>query len=279
MYKTLVFLMTVAMKAIDQPIQESDEPTKIKVKKSFIVSSDPIKIVSEGGFSLAINEPECDDCRTTISVILPEIDTDDTFPILIDINEPNCDNCRTTYSVILPKVGDSNEDPKPTLVDVEDKKFENYRLTVSVILPRKAQEDKPIVNLSDAKDGSSKKVLTLEFSKKVTTQKEPLKVNIASRILEEEYTFTSKKLTTLKVQPDIRNRSLQIDYTLGKDSPAHLYLQSCTGEVVKRLINGEEQKAGTHSLILDVKDLKEDTYILTVATNDDIDTKKIVLMK
>lgn len=278
MFKTLIFLMTVAMRAIDQPTKESNEPTIMKAKKPFIVSSNPIKIVSEGGFFLAINEPKCDDCRTTLSVILPEIDTDPTFPILLDINETDCDNCRTTFSVILPKTDDGNENPKPILVDLNGEDCSDCRTTFSVILPKKAQENQPIIKLSDAKDGSSRKVLTLEFSKKVTAQEEPLKVNIASKRLKEEYTFTSKKLTIIDVQPNLQNRSIKIDYTLKKTSPVHLYLKDDTGEIVKKLINGEEQKEGMHSLIMDVKDLKENTYILTVEAHDDIDTTKIVLM-
>ena len=79
--------------------------------------------------------------------------------------------------------------------------------------------------------------------------------------------------------PNPFNPSTKIDYDLPFDSHVSLKIYDMTGREVMSVINNEAQQAGFYTIQLNASNLASGTYFFRLVANDNIFTKRMVLLK
>ncbi len=104
------------------------------------------------------------------------------------------------------------------------------------------------------------------------------KINVVNHMLYTGIT-ESKLVDDWKVYPNPASSSTTINYTLKKDAFVEIVLLDLTGRTVlvaERLLT---QNAGTHQSVIDVSGLSTGTYLVRINANDQLETRKITLIR
>ena len=78
--------------------------------------------------------------------------------------------------------------------------------------------------------------------------------------------------------PNPFNPTTTIDYSLAEPGMVNLTVYNLEGQVVRELVN-ENQSRGQHSVTFDASDLASGVYIYTLASGDEVATRKMFLVK
>jgi len=99
-----------------------------------------------------------------------------------------------------------------------------------------------------------------------------------SDVVEVNVDFTPKEYVLLQNYPNPFNPSTKIKYALPQSSRVNLTVYNAIGEVVSILVN-KVQEEGFHEINFDASNLPSGIYFYRLVANENIQVKKMILMK
>lgn len=255
-----IFISTLVIGQTDKPMLTVDP---------FMVTTYPINLPTENDpsivtndLSLVVEDFNCNDCRTTFAVILPIIEHEDFYPMIVNINQTGCDDCVTNLIVNTSGTdAQKNELQNFTLVNSKGTDCEYCNTTFTVTLPQHNDKLHIVADISDNEYDRNSKVLTLEVFNKTTSHKSQIpSINITA-------------------SPNPIRSIANLEYVLEETAMVQLYLYNAQGKLVKELITNQQHEAGVYNLQMLANDLEEGTYFLTLETEYNTDYQKVILIK
>ncbi|MEA3505618.1 MAG: T9SS type A sorting domain-containing protein, partial [Bacteroidota bacterium] len=83
----------------------------------------------------------------------------------------------------------------------------------------------------------------------------------------------------IAIYPNPFNNTTTIAYYLHNNSPLSINIYSSVGEYVMNVVNSSELNAGTHKFVVDGANMSEGVYFVVFTTNENMVTRKLVLVK
>lgn len=81
------------------------------------------------------------------------------------------------------------------------------------------------------------------------------------------------------VTPDSSDKFINIKYFLETEMPFSIELVNLFGQKIQTILSKQHEPAGNYTLQIPVCDIPEGTYFLTISSNDQKITKKIIINK